>query len=134
MPEVLLGSNVTSRYGEVPSRVTPVVVQDDRRQVIDDLATDEVLRIVEVRPHEQARVEQPVLPTGNNADPPAPGCFAGRRTLRRPVRLRRRHRGPIGRRPLRDLGDAQSGGRSQRQAVRQFEELCRMAFLKSLNG
>jgi len=52
--EVLFGGKVVSSHGMVPGGVTPVVVVDDLFGIIDDLAAQEGVVIVEVHPDQLA--------------------------------------------------------------------------------
>src|SRR5262249_23649918 len=59
-PDVLFGGKVVPSDGVVPGGVTPVVVLNDLGRVLDELAAEEAVAIVEVHPHQLVRIKQPI--------------------------------------------------------------------------
>src|SRR5438034_1947792 len=59
--DVLFGGKGVPFYCPVPGSVTPIVVINDDGRIVYDLTAQEAVRVVEVHPHQLARVEQPVV-------------------------------------------------------------------------
>jgi hypothetical protein len=51
-PEVLFGGKIVPSYCVMPGSITPVIVLHDLGCVLDDLAAEEGVAVIEVHPHQ----------------------------------------------------------------------------------